>query len=271
MKQFGMAFPRIVLATLIALVIAVPLELRIFKKEIDKELSSIQNNMLQETRLQIDSLFELNQSDALLALNDYKNQIKAKDSIFLKRQEEFDYERLGTESERTSGNAGYGPLAREKEKQMIEANNARMKAETMLQPKIDSIENELAAIRSSKGKKFTADSKFVAAYTGFAARLQAFNNIKKGEKIIGKAALFITLLIIALETSPIFVKLISPRGPYDDVLENHEHDFIMYKKERVAAKEHRFNKNEVTREMDIYHHKKNLEKGMPPKKVVYKL
>ncbi|HHM21373.1 MAG TPA: DUF4407 domain-containing protein, partial [Bacteroidetes bacterium] len=46
-------------------------------------------------------------------------------------------------------------------------------------------------------------------------------------EIIWFASLFITLLFIAIETAPIFVKLISHRSPYDYVLHEHEHVFQM--------------------------------------------
>jgi hypothetical protein len=45
------------------------------------------------------------------------------------------------------------------------------------------------------------------------------------------------LLFIAIETAPIFVKLISPRGPYDELLELHEEKVKLFKGEKwVIAK-----------------------------------
>jgi hypothetical protein len=40
------------------------------------------------------------------------------------------------------------------------------------------------------------------------------------------------LLFIAIETAPIFVKLISARGPYDELLELHEDQVKLYKNEK---------------------------------------
>jgi hypothetical protein len=42
------------------------------------------------------------------------------------------------------------------------------------------------------------------------------------------------LLFIAIETSPIFVKLISAKGPYDDLLEKHEHSIENFKIEQMS-------------------------------------
>jgi hypothetical protein len=46
------------------------------------------------------------------------------------------------------------------------------------------------------------------------------------------AELFLILLFIAIETAPIFVKLISSRGPYDELLELHEDQVKLYKNEK---------------------------------------
>ena len=48
------------------------------------------------------------------------------------------------------------------------------------------------------------------------------------------ANIFIILLFIAIETAPIFVKLISSRGPYDDLLEKHEHSIETFKIEQMS-------------------------------------
>ena len=60
---------------------------------------------------------------------------------------------------------------------------------------------------------------------GFAAQLDALGRLAQKSKTIWYASLFITLLFIAIETAPIFTKLISDRSPYDFKLDEHEHTF----------------------------------------------
>ena len=48
------------------------------------------------------------------------------------------------------------------------------------------------------------------------------------------ANIFIVLLFIAIETSPIFVKLISGKGPYDNLLKIEEHRFYAQEVEELA-------------------------------------
>ena len=45
---------------------------------------------------------------------------------------------------------------------------------------------------------------------------------------------FIVLLFIAVETAPVFVKLISTQGPYDQLLKTEEHGFEVTRIEAMA-------------------------------------
>jgi hypothetical protein len=77
---------------------------------------------------------------------------------------------------------------------------------------------------------------------GPAARMDALSNITSKSNAIWLANWFIILLFIAVETAPVFVKLISPRGPYDHLLliEERGIENIMY--EQVATQNVRVKK-----------------------------
>jgi hypothetical protein len=47
------------------------------------------------------------------------------------------------------------------------------------------------------------------------------------------ANIFILLLFIAIETAPIFVKLLADKGPYDEFLEKHEEELYLYNQEML--------------------------------------
>src|SRR5690606_7251798 len=47
------------------------------------------------------------------------------------------------------------------------------------------------------------------------------------------ANLFIILLFVAVETAPIFVKLLANKGPYDYFLEKHEEELLLYNQEML--------------------------------------
>ncbi|GAB4428372.1 MAG: hypothetical protein OHK0039_46880 [Bacteroidia bacterium] len=58
---------------------------------------------------------------------------------------------------------------------------------------------------------------------GFPARIQALEQLKQKDGAIWWTSNLIVLLFMLLETSPVFVKLISKRGPYDYLLSRIEH------------------------------------------------
>ena len=65
-----------------------------------------------------------------------------------------------------------------------------------------------------------------ASLTGFASRLKALHRLSDREEAIRIAGLFITILFLIIECSPILVKLISEKSPYDqrvDTLETEYH------------------------------------------------
>lgn len=64
-KQFTMAIPRIILASFLAVVISKPLELRIFQKEINKELVEINQENQKTLKSKIDSTYQSNNADLL--------------------------------------------------------------------------------------------------------------------------------------------------------------------------------------------------------------
>ena len=78
-------------------------------------------------------------------------------------------------------------------------------------------------------------------YNGLAARMDALGRLTQKSIPILWASLFITLLFIAIETAPIFVKLISYRSPYDFLLHEHEHVFQMANLEKTTLLSNKVN------------------------------
>jgi len=73
-----------------------------------------------------------------------------------------------------------------------------------------------------------------AKVNGPAARIEAMSRLTEQNKAMWWAEWFIILLFIALETAPVFVKLISGKGPYDNLLKVEEHRFAMAEFEELA-------------------------------------
>jgi hypothetical protein len=87
-----------------------------------------------------------------------------------------------------------------------ELNDARIEAEAMRKAELpDALE---------KARKYGV---------GFPAKIQALERMKEHDSSIWWMSNMIVLLFIMLETSPVFVKLITKRGPYDYLLSRIEH------------------------------------------------
>jgi Domain of unknown function (DUF4407) len=69
---------------------------------------------------------------------------------------------------------------------------------------------------------------------GPASRMEALSRLTATSDAIWWANWFILLLFIAVETAPVFVKLISPQGPYDQLLKTEEHGFEGKRIEEMA-------------------------------------
>jgi len=73
-----------------------------------------------------------------------------------------------------------------------------------------------------------------AKVNGPAARMEAMSRLTLQYSSMWWAEWFIIILFIALETAPVFVKLISSKGPYDHLLKKQEHRFAMEETEELA-------------------------------------
>lgn len=232
-QQTLMAIPRLALAVFLGIVISKPLELKIFEKEVNKQL----NTIIQRNKAQLQS--EMNQRilQQSSPFETEKKQINAKMLEYQKAYDsaavELEKEILGKESGLTSGKVGYGPNAKRKAELKEQRRKDLETYQNQIAPRLKYLDQEISKvygnIETERNKTETVEDKF----NGFAARLQALNELGKNSDIMALASLFIMGLFIALEISPVLVKLISAVGPYDYLLEKTENDFRLYAKEKI--------------------------------------
>jgi hypothetical protein len=131
-----------------------------------------------------------------------------------------------------SGKKNLGPIYRAKK---ADADNAQAELLRVLasnEPLIREKEQAIQALSTTVQTEIAALER--SRYNGLAARMDALGRLTQKSLPILYASLFITLLFIAIETSPIFVKLISYRSPYDYLLHQHEHVFEMANLEQTT-------------------------------------
>ena len=113
-NQFFMAVPRLILATFLGIVISKPLELKIFEKEVNKQLNTIiQRN---KTELQKTMNGRILQQSGPFAEEKQKiqKQIATYQASYDSAAVELEKEILGTKTGLTSGKVGFGTNAKRK-------------------------------------------------------------------------------------------------------------------------------------------------------------
>lgn len=65
-------------------------------------------------------------------------------------------------------------------------------------------------------------------------QIAALSVLKQSDSSINILSNFILLLFLAIEIAPVLVKLFSQRGPYDDLLQKHEHAFQVSRIENIS-------------------------------------
>ncbi|WP_255501841.1 DUF4407 domain-containing protein [Olivibacter sp. SDN3] len=234
LKQLLQAAPRILLAVIIGIVIARPLEIKIFDKEIKEQLKS---NYLQDQQLKVETL-------ARSFEGRYQSEIESVDELKIRRdslqqalkgvRQQLNFEIFGNKTDETSGIIGYGSYAKRKENELKESELF-----------YDSVLAEIALkeqfLSGQRIKEGLFDEKLIAGRSldsavnlaGFADRNAALEQLKYEINGTRKASnywaiTFITGLFIFFECLPVLVKLMATKGPYD-VLINNMDETVIYR------------------------------------------
>jgi uncharacterized protein DUF4407 len=221
-RDFTVAAPRLVLAVLLALVISKPLELKIFEKEINAELVQMEQEVFKAQEDRVKDRYEVQIAEHRQQIAQLKTEITAKaatrDTLARTAQMEAD----GTGG---SGRRNLGPIYRAKK---AGADKAQAELDGLLASSLPLIlEKEQAILALENTAQTNIAGLERGKYNGMAARIDAHSRLSQKSEAIFFASVFIVLLFIAIETAPIFVKLISYRSPYDYLLHEHEHVFAM--------------------------------------------
>ncbi|CAM3507598.1 hypothetical protein FSS13T_09720 [Flavobacterium saliperosum S13] len=207
------ASPRIILAMIIAVVISKPLEIKIFEKEINTVLLKEKNEMAIANKNQVTNYFKGDVTKNQSEIDSIKSNIKAKEKEVADL-----YQSYITEAEGSAGTKkmGKGPIYKEKReahdlalKQLDSLKATSAKAITEKEARSKTLQADL--------DKKVADSKpIIDSFDGLMARINALG------KLPWLPSFFIMLLFLAIETSPIIAKLLSPKGEYDFKMEDTE-------------------------------------------------
>lgn len=211
--EFAQATPRIILAMIIAIVISKPLEIKIFEKEINTVLLKEKNAMAILNKKEIGNYFK---SD----LDKNKAETKSLKDEIIKKEKEVNvyYQTYIAEAEGTAGTKklGKGPVFKEK---IDKHDFAKQELDILTKINLSKIavnEAKTKTLQADLDKKVAETQPIIDVFDGLMARINALN------KLPSLPSLFVMFLFLAIETSPIIAKLLSPKGGYDFKLEDNE-------------------------------------------------
>ena len=247
------AAPRLLMAMLLGFVIATPLELKLFEKEINAEISTqiaITNNTIIKSGENDPVLTRLKEERKELQTNikNRTNLIEEK-RIFWEtaNKDKNDEWNLGKFSGK-KGKGGYyedlKKIADDAEKAYTATKNSFNSLNAKDYKSIDEIDIKIKDRESLTQSDIENQRTIQAQNDGLIARLKALDNlmyqeipfyeVQDGKKVLTKverektvvwyAKWLITLLFIFIEIAPIMFKMMTERGTYDDFLDRIKHE-----------------------------------------------
>jgi hypothetical protein len=250
------ASPRILLAIIIAIVIAKPLEMKIFEKEINQVLLEEKNAMTLENKDQLalqytPSIEALTSNIASLKkeIIDKETEVNELYNVYIGEAEG----RMGTEL------LGKGPVYQEKRDKHDAELAALQELRATNAVKITETESQIAALSAEYQTKIAETQPIIDGFDGLMARVNAL------EKLPWLPSFFIFMLFLAIETSPILAKLLSPKGAYDLKLEEQESALASWmvqqkmQREVLVTTDREVNNRvyaDLAEEQELYHYKR---------------
>ncbi len=227
------SIPRLMLSVLLAIVIAKPLELKLFEKEINGVLQNIKvENSLEYNKLvdkEFDEIKKIEKENILL-----KTEIIEKENL---RRKLFNMIIKEAEGKSPTGIVGKGPVYREKKNEYNKIDTELAKLNKSNNKKIESNNKKIEKLAKIKNKQINESKIEIRKADGLLARLEAMSVLGEKNKTVKYASWFIFLLFVLIESAPLLVKLLSRRGAYDELIEKEEYEKIVeYKKQKIKTK-----------------------------------
>ena len=250
-KQIWMATPRLVLALLIGFTIARPLELKIFEKEIDVQLTENRHKKM----LANDSLLQAENRSVLETAQKERDLLRQKqaglEDTLHRLQQAYVAEADGTGGSQRRGIDKLTRLKQEAYESALKQYTPQLQLLTGQISYQDSLIKAANASREGKNRSYEAQ---VTGDVGFLERNKALSDLSSRESSVFWTSLLISLLIILIETGPVLSKLIMSTGPYDLALAGIE------LKQMAAAEEDMRRDKELVKEKRtaIYDRKKDM-------------
>lgn len=252
------AFPRIVMAVIIGVCISAPLEIRILKPEIDAQLELEQNEYLRKLNQNAEQRIQSRRDELNQKTLAARQHLESRREYFEKRRLEIKDQRrlLELEAEGRTANAipGRGPAWRDKKETLD-----KMEAELAQALQEDTAANApmVADMETWKKELFELTERFKAEQASNLKQARHLDGLMKriqiSHEIGGFVPWAILLLLLAIETGPIFFKMMLTKGAYDYMRENSMRLATANLGVEVDAQVYVTETQQVVR-VDVFHH-----------------
>jgi hypothetical protein len=248
-SEFTGAIPRIVMGIIIAITISKPVELRMFETEINVKLYQTQQELYLETKKIAENQIqpEIDRVDANIRA--LKSEIQTAKEEYVVAETLYLCEMDGTCG---TGDVGEGPQTAAKKVRVENLKEDWEDLKLKNGDKIKILETQIVTFQNDKQKRFEKAE----------ASANSLNGLLERIKIAGEIAgfwvtLFITLLFMAIELTPIFFKMMLIKSPYDFMNDNIK---ALVKAEQGIQIDYDFYKDKegVQRDLVINHQSNNL-------------
>lgn len=228
------ATPRLIMAIILGLVISTPLELKLFESEINAEIKRLNDLTTQESEFNFTA-----QADSLSGTFIRENQVikegiarRTEELEVLREKRDDAYDKYMCELNGTcgTGTPGDGPVFKEakenyntlnEEFKTMEANISELNEQDL--EKIREKEGRITTLRDEARQKIASLRTEYESRNGLLARLEALGSLTSKDSSLWAAKWLVTILFVFIEIAPILFKMMTERGPYDDIIDFKKH------------------------------------------------
>lgn len=252
LSSFKKFTPRVIMGIILAITISKPLEVRIFKKEIDLALHQKKLKKQQLFVQEIDSIFDSRLKPHQDDIANWQQEILNAENQYALAEREFNQELKEKPNGSTSG---YGPDARKKE-ELLEVRLSNLnEIRKRNQHYIDQSLSAIGTLKKQQENEVEKSLLVASSADGLAERIKLVHEVTSFW-----ISFFITLLILAIELAPVFFKALMDQTTYDHLERNlHQLTLSKYKiqegntnvEETLIYKKLIFDKSLTEKELEI--------------------
>lgn len=219
--EFKGAIPRILMGAIIAITISKPVEIRMFKTEIDNKLYEEQLELQKDYEKRTTANFEERLKVVETDLGKIGNERSDLNSRIKKAEDEYTNQLQG----RAGAPAGDGKLSKALKSQLDALNNELDRFDKINADKLNDAEKKRKEILAEKEIALSKNVEVANGLDGLVERIKLSDKVSAERHPDGTygfswISLFITLLFMAIELTPVFFKLMLTKTPYDYLKEN---------------------------------------------------